>query len=115
MRSFRGYGAHRPVTGLTVRHALPVVIAAGLAGVASLFFAATHLKFNASRMDLVSAGHRYRQPLDAYDAEFEKATRPGRRTDPPLDLGLLIALLRQLNEPGAPRRAESRPQRSPPP
>ena len=42
-------------------HAIAIVIAAGLAGVASLFFATTHLKFNTSGMDLVSAGHCYRQ------------------------------------------------------
>src|ERR671919_513122 len=55
-----------------MRHAVGVVLAAVLAAVLALLYTATHLAFDSNRLDLVSAGERYKALHAAFSREFEE-------------------------------------------
>src|SRR5215510_2170001 len=57
--------------GFILRHPFGVVLTGVVGAVLSLFVTATHLAFHTDRMDLISAGNRYRQRAEAYDHEFK--------------------------------------------
>ncbi len=63
---------YRLCAGFILRHPLGVLLAGALGAVLSLFVTATHLTFHTNRMDLISAGNRYRQLVEAYDREFKQ-------------------------------------------
>jgi uncharacterized protein len=58
------------IVGIIVRYPVSVMLIAGLGVVLSLL-AATQLEFHTSRLDLISAGDRYKQLDQAYEREFE--------------------------------------------
>jgi hypothetical protein len=55
-----------------MRHAVGVVLAAVLAEVLAQRYTATQLAFDNNRLDLVSAGERYKAPHAAFSREFEE-------------------------------------------
>ena len=59
------------IVGIIVRYPVSVMLIAVLGGVLSLLVAATQLEFHTSRLDLISAGDRYKQLDQAYEREFE--------------------------------------------
>jgi predicted RND superfamily exporter protein len=58
------------IVGIIMRHPVSVMLIAVLGGVLSLL-AATQLEFHTSRLDLISAGDRYKQLDQPYEREFE--------------------------------------------
>ena len=67
----RDRNVYRLWAGFILRHPLGVVLTGVLGAVLSLLVTATHLAFHTDRMDLISAGNRYRQRAEAYDREFK--------------------------------------------
>jgi uncharacterized protein len=58
--------------GMILRHPLGVILVAVLGVVLSLLLATMRLAFHTNRLDLISAGERYKQLQQAYDREFEE-------------------------------------------
>jgi len=57
--------------GMAFRHPLAVVLAAVVGVALSLLLTVTHLAFHTNRLDLISAGNRYKQLDEALSREFE--------------------------------------------
>ena len=64
----------RVLVGMAFRHPLAVVLAAVVGVALSLLLTVTHLEFHTNRLDLISAGNRYKQLDEAYSTEFEELT-----------------------------------------
>ena len=62
---------YRRGAGFILRHPLGVVLVGVLGAILSLLVTAMHLTFHTERVDLISAGNRYRQLDEAYDREFQ--------------------------------------------
>jgi hopanoid biosynthesis associated RND transporter like protein HpnN len=65
------HNVYSGIAGTIVRHPIGVILIAALGAVLSLLVTATRLEFHTNRMDLISAGERYKQLDQMYEREFE--------------------------------------------